>query len=141
MEITYLLSSRQKKELLVRQQEIVLALPVPPVEIADPIDWARSVLPSELRPLVAAAEEAEVRVRPRPGNVGVPPPNLTDLLGSIEPEGNGPQWTVAHVAVLVSLRPAGRVLGRRPVPQWPANVVIDGIKLVGGGNDPLPADK
>lgn len=126
MKITYHLSSGQRKELLVRGRPITLLLPVPPIEIDDPVDWARSVLPADLRPLVRSAAEEEVLVSPHSMRARRAE-NLTELLGAIVGE-SVRAWLVTMIVVRVELSPA-EPRGKALPAQWPMDVVVDGRPL------------
>src|ERR1035437_5569199 len=100
----YYLSNRQKKELLVRGRSLQIALPAPPVEVRDPLDWARSVFPTDLRALVRSAESVELNVGPGVGIAAnkAQAVSLAELIGAICEQGECPFLicVVAIVAVL-----------------------------------------
>jgi hypothetical protein len=99
--ITYELSNRQRKSLLVRGTPLRIALPVPPHEIEDPMSWAQSVLPRDVRQYVRSAEEQEITVDPL--TIGE---NLTGVLGAIrEYDRDQPRWLLTVVVVVVTLEP------------------------------------
>lgn len=76
-------------------------------------DWAKSMLPTDLRPLVVAEEEQEISVSPSPQNER--PKTLTELLGAIRDTG--------------LVRPQN--MRGTPLPlQWPAQVLLDGKSLL-----------
>lgn len=89
-----------------RGATLELALPYPPIKITDPLDWAKTVLPIDVRPYIRTAKEGEVRVRPRIAEVIT----LTDIIAvTLSPQ---------HP------RNAG------PGIQWPADVLLDGKSMV-----------
>jgi len=129
MKVSYSLSNHQLKELLTRGRPLLLALPLPPNEVTDPADWARSVLPLELRGYVVSAEEQEVRAAPKVCPQGSGPGGeyrLADVLGDIA---RAERWTVGIACIVARLehgQPRGSPIG----PQWPANVSVDGRQLI-----------
>ncbi len=123
--ICYILSSAQQKALLIRAAPIELALPQPPVEVRDWLDWSRSVLPTDLRHLVRRAEPASIMVRPKPGGGRG---TLTELLGDIMDETRG-QFCVEINIVAVTLAPDHPRNAQLPL-QWPSNVTIDGVRML-----------
>jgi hypothetical protein len=133
MQITYTLSSRQQKELLIRGQDLLLALPHPPVEVRDPVDWARSVLPQDLREYVVAAEPGTVVVQP-PHSRKVRADSIDACLGNINPSNDSPRWLVSHAIILATLR-FSTPRGKTPI-QWPANVRMDGVPLFSSQESP-----
>ena len=126
--VIYTLSNAQKKSLLIQGQPIILLLPVPPIEIDDPVDWAKSVLPSEFRPMVLTAEEEEVLIEPK-ARRSTTAAHLTELLGAVAGEGSR-AWLVTMVVMRTTLAPTNQRHSPRPA-QWPANVTIDGKPLLG----------
>ena len=127
VKLTYVLSNGQRKELLVRGRPVLIALPAPPIDVEDPIDWARSMLPADLRGDVVSAEECEVRATPLRGRTH-PPTTLTHLLGDIV-DVERTIWTACHQVVLVRLE-HGKPRGPATSPMWPANVHVDGVPLL-----------
>jgi hypothetical protein len=124
----YLLSSNQQKELLIRHQKLEVALPVPPDDPPDLVDWARSVLPEDFRPLVESARYDTIEVSPK---VNASDENLTDVLGAIIGKDGPPAGilTIWVEAVIVRLSPRSPRGGPGPM-KWPQNVVIGGRKLI-----------
>ena len=113
--ITYELSNRQRKSLLVRGTPIRIALPVPPHAIDDPADWARSVLPVDLRQCVVRAEESEITVDPRVGG-----DHLSGVLGAIvDYDRDQPRWLVTVMAVIVEMSPHNPRHKPETAIQWP----------------------
>lgn len=125
----YQLSNAQRKELLVRATPVFLALPAPPRDPRDPIDWARSVLPSDVRHLVHTADQESVEVAPKPTG---PRNTLTDVLGAIVgPKPPASLYTVWIDCIVVCLLPPGDEARHKGGPvQWPVNVIIDGKPLL-----------
>ena len=125
----YQLSNAQRKDLLVRGTPVAIVLPAGPEDPQDLIDWARSVLPADVRHLVHDARNEVIEVCPKPTG---PRATLTDLLGAIVNEPPPADWfTIWIDCVLVQLQPPGnqsRHKGGRP--QWPVNVVIGGKPLL-----------
>jgi hypothetical protein len=125
--ITYRLSNRQRKELLVRGRPLAIALPLSSTEpVAGPLALARSLLPEidgAAGERIIAAEVVLIRVSPGDGRAGS---GLTARLGQISDD--PARWCVTHevlVADIVPRRPRGE-----PLPmQWPAAVHIDGRDL------------
>ena len=116
MLITYHLSNSQRKELLLRGQQIELALPVPPHRTPDPLAWARSVLPRDIAPLATAARVEALWV----AAIRSPAPNLTGHLGRIVPDPIGTLCQRVQ-AVIVTLTPADH-RGTREGLSWPLEV-------------------
>jgi hypothetical protein len=130
MKPIYHLSNAQQKELLVRGRALLIALPCPPIELDDPLDWARLVLPSDLRDDVVSAEEQEIRAEPKATGGRA---NLTDLLGAIPGPDAKPAWTVAIVCIVARLEHGQARSGTPLGPQWPANVSFAGREMLGPG--------
>lgn len=128
MKICYTLSNGQRKELMVRGRPVMIALPAPPIEVDDPIDWAKSMLPADLRQCVVSAELREVRVDPT-GSRENPPTVLPHIMGSIVTDDHR-GWTVCHVAVVVRLEHSRPTRGTATKLQWPAGVTVDGRPLI-----------
>jgi hypothetical protein len=139
----YQLSNEQKKELLIKGRSVQIALPTPHEEPEDLVEWARSVLPRDLQPLVRTAELELVEVRP---NLGTRRNTLTELLGEIisdipeDEDDDRPQpeeltiWMDVCVITLagnVPRDPDGQPLP----PQWPLDVQL-GRKLLLGNYAP-----
>lgn len=142
----YQLSNDQKKELLIKGRSVQIALPTPHDEPEDLLEWARSVLPRDLQPLVRSAELELVEVRP---NLGSRRNNLTELLGEIvsdlpdeddDEEDDRPRpeeltlWVDVCVITLAGNVP--RDPDGQPLPvQWPLDVQM-GRKLLLGNYAP-----
>lgn len=132
MKTIYVLSNRAKKELLIRGAPILLALPAPPVLVDDPLDWAKSVLPADLRADAVEAVEQEVFVQPRRSGEAA---TLTALLGDIPGPGAKDKWGYWIAAVVVRLQ-HGEPRQKIPEsPQWPADVLIDGVPMMRNPED------
>lgn len=124
--IIYLLSNRQRKDLLVRGTELQIALPVPPHEIDDPTDWAKSVIPSDLRDMVfGSAEETEVYVRALKKDLR---DDLTSHFGEIYEEPDADSLMLTIVAVVITLRPPN-CRHKFDKIQWPGKVDYRGEEL------------
>lgn len=126
--VLYHLSNRQRKELLVRGAELSLALPVPLHPVDDPLDWARSVLPTDLRDLAVSADEEEVFVNP-----DCPPGGLAGLIGALVPEPDGATYVITVAVIVVTLQPA-TCRRRGSKIQWPAEVLFRGRTIPGTGD-------
>lgn len=123
MKVVYLLSNRQRKDLLVRGAPIELALPAPPIKIDDPVNWARTMLPQDVRQYVTEARLDLVRVAL--GNRS--DAGLTSIIGEIVERID--RLTIGVSVVRVLLTPAAR---RHPAVglQWPADALLDGRSLL-----------
>jgi hypothetical protein len=124
--ITYSLSNRQRKELLVRGQSLQIAIPIGPDEV-DPIEFARASLPED-REWIVASECDELMVCAS-GVVGMP-----SLLGQIMDceysEVLRRRLLPMCVAVVIAtLVPPNRRGGPMPI-QWPGKAYIDGEEIV-----------
>lgn len=122
--VIYHLSGRQRKDLLVRHTSLQIALPVPPHAVDDALDWARSVLPTDLREMATSAEERELTVAAIRGG---DPELLTTHLGAIV----GPEvatYVQTVVAIVVTLTPPVCRHTSTKV-QWPHEVLFQGIRL------------
>jgi hypothetical protein len=128
MKITYTLSNRQKKALLISGESVLLALPAPPIEIDDELDWAKSVLPADLRSDAKSAAIEEISVKPR-ANRATKAMTLTELIGEIAEAPLSGTWLYAVVAVVVRLE-HGQTRRKGAGIQWPANVLLDGKPLL-----------
>ncbi|MBV8780182.1 MAG: hypothetical protein JO353_02185 [Phycisphaerae bacterium] len=122
MSVTYHLSSRQRKELLVRGRPIHLALPAPPTTIDDPVDWAKTVLPGDLRTLVRSARKVQLRVQSGSSSAE----GLAGLIGEIAPEGQ--RFTIGVAAIDVELEPE-KPRGAPLQLQWPKEVDFFGRRI------------
>lgn len=121
--VIYHLSNRQRKELLVRGVRLRIALPVPPHDVDDPLDWARSVLASDVRDLAVQADECELAV----AAIRSPGDTLTSHLGAIVSEDD--DRLIQYVAaIVVTLEPANPRHDAHSV-QWPASVDYRGERL------------
>lgn len=125
---TYLLSNKQRKELMVRGRRLDLALPLPQHPVADLVEWAQSVLPQDLRQYVRSARRATVMAAPK---IGASQDTLTDVLGTIVHEKPPAWWWVTQIlAVVVELAPEHTRHTAIDL-QWPLDVVIDDRRLLG----------
>lgn len=117
----YRLSNRQRKELLVRGQQLTILLPAS-ADTSDQTparDWAARLLPPDVAPLVHSADWDEAIVTPTRDRAG-----LSRILGRILAEGDAAQhWHSVVIVCRVTLRPLDcrGVLER---PQWPESVVF-----------------
>jgi hypothetical protein len=121
MPTTYYLSSRQKKDLLIRGRPILIALPRPPQLNGPAIDWAKIAIEPDIRELVVSAEPNILRVSP----VGRREGDLTALIGQLA---HGDWWSVGVEAILVSISPR-RPRGPSLATQWPAYCVHNGVRI------------
>lgn len=117
----YRLSNRQRKELLVRGQQLTILLPAS-ADTSDETparEWAARLLSDDVAPLVHSAEWGEAIVTPSTAQAG-----LGAVLGQIVPEEDAAQhWHSVVIVCRVVLRPRDcrGVLER---PQWPDSVVF-----------------
>lgn len=108
------LSSRQRKALLERGQPIELALPYP-TDQTDPLAWARSMLPDDVRHMAVSADEVEIIVRPTPGVGG-----LAGVLGEIRDQHRAGDLGQRVIVLAVRISPPRP--RHEPLPlQWPAS--------------------
>jgi hypothetical protein len=132
MKIIYLLSNSQKKDLFIRNLAVHIAIPPPPIEVDDLVDWARTMFPTDLRERITAAEEIEVAVAPRDPRERRVARSLSDLLGAFPGDDGRRRWLVTMIVVQVSFTPVRGRTGK-PVLQWPMDVTIDGEAFIGAG--------
>lgn len=126
--MTYLLSNRQRKELMVRGRRLDLAIPSPLHKVPDLVEWAKAVLPTDVHQYVRSAERQAIVVTPR---IDGTHETLTDVLGAIVvADGSPRRFTAQVIAVVVELSPDNA--RHSPIDlQWPIDVVIDGRRLLG----------
>ncbi len=124
--VSYRLSNQQRKKLLIRGTAIRIALPVPPYDYGDPLEWARSVLPEDVVPLAREASEQELYV----SAIRSPGDTLTQHLGHIIHEmlETSPVLVQVVIAIVVDLVPVS-VRGRDQKIQWPHKVLFLGQLL------------
>lgn len=122
--IKYHLSNGQEKELILRGQQLQIALPVPPHEVDDPADWARSVLDEDIAECVTAAVEDEVWCV-APAVTARSNSTLSAHWGSITGEPAG-KLSLRVVVILVTLTPTRRFRGTRPGISWPSHLTFFG---------------
>lgn len=113
--VTYRLSNRQQKELLIRGQQLKIALPIDD-EPDNPVAMAKQLLPEHAE-YVIAAEIANVRVGQCRQNSG----GVVDLLGIIDPPRDDliNYWISAIVVTLQH----GRLRGEVQL-QWPGVAIF-----------------
>ena len=111
------LSNRQSKELLVRGQQLYIALPVPLDESLDAMAYARAMLP-EVEEHISDArfETLEVAIQ-----LTRSPVSIADKLGAFG-DVNGVRHTID--VVIATLTPP-RCRGDRNVLEWPGRYVSD----------------
>jgi hypothetical protein len=121
--IKYHLSNGQKKDLLLQGRRVTIALPVPPHEIDDPIDWARSVLDEDIAERVTHAVEDEVWCL-APSVTNRSDATLSSHWGRvvIDPDR---KLCLRVVAVVVTLTPRN-CRGTRPGISWPSHLTFLG---------------
>jgi hypothetical protein len=129
--ITYRLSNRQRKDLLIRGTSLTIAIPQPYRlgDDDDPVEFARRSLPDDAGAVESASWE-DIAVDPVPTVAG-----LTGLLGSILVGPPSVTDSRLHLVVRVALvRLQARDERRRMhTPQWP------GVAICGGEHYPREA--
>lgn len=125
MTLTYRLSDKQAKELLVRGQVIEIALPCTDPD-CDPIEFARAALPDHAQ-LITDADFAEITVWRTSGAAD----GFGGLMGHICSEKSSPssraiEYTV--IAVVATLRYVGQPRGRLRL-AWPGKAYRDGMEI------------
>lgn len=110
--VTYRLSNRQQKELLVRGQRLSIAIPVDYEEYADPLEFARLAMPEHAEHIVSAEHEEILCGRALVGSSG-----MTGLMGVIGGE-HDTNLIYAWISVVVVTLEHGRVRGELQM-QWP----------------------
>jgi hypothetical protein len=127
----YILSNRQRKELLDRAAPIQIAVPIPPVSAHDWTAWAKTALQADVAPYVQSAESRMILVEPYLNLTG-DLANLGAVLGDIitdAPSAKFFQYQMQVVVIHLSpAHPRNRGSGKI---QWPADVEIDGKMLIG----------
>lgn len=121
--IKYHLSTGQKKDLLINDLRVTIALPVPPHEIDDPIDWARSVLDEDIAECVTHAAEDEVWCL-APSVTNRSDATLSAHWGQVVTEPDR-KLCLRVVVVLVTLTPL-HCRGVRPGISWPSHLTFLG---------------
>jgi hypothetical protein len=127
MRVTYTLSNRQRKELLVRGQQLLVAIPLGPDDDIDPVQFARDSL-AEDHEWVTEAEIADVMTCASGAEGG-----LNNILGQILDF----EYDVAinlskvpsFVAVVIATLTPPNCRGEASTVQWPGSVYIDGVKI------------
>lgn len=122
--IKYHLSNGQKKDLILQGRRVTIALPVPPHEIDDPIDWARSVLDEDIAECVTAAAEDEVWCL-APSVSSQSNATLSAHWGQVATHPDG-RLCLRVVVVLVTLTPPRNCRGTRPGISWPSHLTFLG---------------
>lgn len=123
--LTYSLSNRQRKELLVRGQSLRIAIPVGPDDV-DPVQFARASLPED-HEWVTDAEIDEIMVS-RSGATG-----LNGLIGQILDMEYEAALQIKRIplfcnVVIATLTPP-RLRGKVASIQWPGAAFIEGEQL------------
>lgn len=121
--VEYHLSNGQKKELLIRGRRLRIALPVPPHEVDDPLDWVRSVLDETIAERVTHAVEDEVWCL-APSVTNRSDSTLSAHWGQIVSEPDR-KLCLRVVAVVVTLTPRN-CRGTRPGISWPSHLTFLG---------------
>lgn len=127
--LTYTLSNRQRKELLVRGRPLQIAIPLGPDDV-DPIGWARASLPED-EEWIESAECAEI-IACASGTSG-----LNGMLGEIQDDyatalrKRLPPMCIS--VVIATLVPPSIRNGTMQI-QWPGRAWIDGEEI-GRGNE------
>lgn len=117
----YRLSNRQRKELLVRGQQLTILLPASADTSDDTSarEWAARLLPDDVAPLIHSAEWGEAIVTPSHDRTG-----LSSVLGRILAEEEAARhWHSVIIVARVVLRPHD-CRGVMERPQWPESVVF-----------------
>jgi hypothetical protein len=116
----YHLSSRQTKALLIRHTPLQIAIPAPEVDPPDWLEWARSVMDSDIRDHITRAVAGVIAVGPPRGSDG-----LASVIGEIDPHDRSLVWMVEVVLLdiqpIKSLHPCLRL-------QWPKCVDTAGVR-------------
>jgi hypothetical protein len=123
--LTYRLSDRQKKELLIRGQVLEIAIPCNHPD-CDPVSYACDAIP-EHSGQVVSAEIADLAVW-RTANAS---PGFTGLMGHISSERNQPssraiEYTV--VVVIATLQAEQKPRGRVAL-AWPGKAFRNGVEI------------
>lgn len=121
--IKYHLSNGQKKDLILQGRRVTIALPVPPHEIDDPIEWARSVLDEDAAECVTLAVEDELWCL-APSVTNRSDATLSAHWGQIVTEPDR-KLCIRVVVVLVTLTPRN-CRGTRPGISWPSHLTFLG---------------
>jgi len=122
MSYFFRLSNRQQKELLIRGQRLLIALPVAANEDADLMRLAADLLPEHASHIVSA-ELADVTVARTAGNAQ----GLGQWMGEITASPSHRAISYSVVAIVVTLE-HGRVAGEQPL-QWPGKCIGDGWEI------------
>jgi hypothetical protein len=124
MPTIYYLSSRQAKELLIRGRPLRIAVPAPPGPTPDPLDWARSVLDPQLRPMARDARRMIVRAVPYLGGEMC---GITEIIGRFAAD-HERDWSVGVEVVALTLAPT-RPREAMARTQWPGHCVHNGVRI------------
>jgi len=122
--ITYRLSNRQQKELLIRGQTVQIAIPC--IVDCDAMRFARDSLP-EHASYVTFAEHASVVTW-----LGVLTGGLANMLGQIKHDDDDPDrlGTIpAAIEVVVATLSPPNPRGRAPLIQWPSRAFQNGVEI------------
>jgi hypothetical protein len=121
--ITYTLSNRQRKELLVRDCPLEIAIPVGPDEI-DPMEFARASLPEDSEWIVSA-ELGEVCVVANRADSG-----LASALGQIVDYGRVSSGAIPYFVAVVLVSLQSKKPRNNPMQvMWPGRAFFDGVEI------------
>lgn len=121
---TYRLSNRQRKELLVRGQQITIAIPAN-ADDEDAVAFAKSSLPED-ELCVSDAEWDEIAVLLTTGATD----GLTGVIGEIKTNQSGVGKLTIYVMVcVVTLTPPSRPRGKIGGIHWPGSAIVDGVEI------------
>ena len=113
----YHLSNGQRKELLLRGTPLAIAIPAPPEDPPNWLEWARNVIVEDGQHVVSA-EPCTVTV----SRSGIEGDGLTGFIGTIH-EGTPDFFCWGVDAVVCHLDPPGSSRRDRKRVQWPATAV------------------
>lgn len=122
MSYFFRLSNRQQKELLIRGQRLLIALPATTEEDADLMHLAAALLPEHASHIVSA-ELADVTVARTAGHAN----GLSQWMGEITESPSHRAISYSVVSIVVTLE-HGRVAGEQPL-QWPGKCIGDGWEI------------
>jgi hypothetical protein len=120
--ITYQLSNRQRKELLVRNVPLQIAIPLQEEYSIDPLDFARVSLPDDAEWIVAAEIGDVYAVQ-----CGVS--GLTGVFGQIVDYEQALDMRKVPLSIIVVVAQLACKPRAKPLPVlWPAKAFIDGVE-------------
>lgn len=113
----YHLSSRQAKELVLRATPLEIALPAPPNDPPDFLEWARSAL-IQYGEYIVTAEPTTLYVTPNDGD------GLSGLIGMIGDQPPRGVFCITVEVVICELDPPVKARRERTRCQWPGCAVL-----------------